>query len=131
MVSKPELDKIIARRSRRDLQNLINAVLESPLKRGEVEEVDGARSLKSYETCNTTVMTRIVIQMALDAMKGDDKKAKLLFDYAGLMPVKEQSMSLELPQFVNDMGSDEEDEIPADIVGQPKPGTKDEPETED
>ena len=91
------------RRGRRDLQNIICATLESPIRLGEVEEVDGVRPLASMKKTNTTVLTRIVIQMAVDAMKGDEKKAKLLFDYAGFAPVKESQIAVDLPQFVDDI----------------------------
>lgn len=92
-----------SKRGRRDLQNIISAVLESPLKEGNFEEIDGDRSLESMRKKNTTVLTRIIIQMAVDAMKGDEKKAKILFDYAGMAPVKEQQVAVDLPQFVDDM----------------------------
>ena len=90
-------------KGRRDLQNIISAVLESPIKEGELDEIDGSRSLESLRKKNTTVLTRIIIQMSVDAMKGDEKKAKILFDYAGLAPVKEQQVAVDLPQFVDDM----------------------------
>lgn len=104
-------DKAVKARDRRDVQNLIAAVLDSPIKAGAVEEVDGVRSLESLRKKNTTVMTRIVMQMAVDAMKGDDRKAKLLFDYAGYAPTKEQQVSVDLPQFIDDisMSVDEAD----------------------
>lgn len=91
------------RKGRKDLQNIIGAVLEAPLKDGVMEELEGGRSLESMKKKNTTILTRIVIQMAVDAMKGDEKKAKLLFDYGGMAPVKEQQVAVDLPQFVDDM----------------------------
>lgn len=91
------------KRNRRDVQNMITAILDSPIKEGCVQELDGIRSLDSMKKVNTDVLTRIIIQMAVDAMKGDEKKAKLLFDYAGFAPVKEQAVSVDLPQFIDDM----------------------------
>lgn len=106
MASKNDAAAVEKKRNRRDMQNMINAILNSPIKEGMTEEIDGIRSLESMKKVNTDVLTRIIIQMALDAMKGDEKKAKLLFDYAGFAPVKEQAVSVELPQFIDDMSLD-------------------------
>lgn len=103
MATEEEIKKVAKARSKKDMRNLIQAILDSPIKDEPIEEIDGVRSLESMKKKNTTVVTRILIQTALDAMKGDEKKAKLLFDYAGYMPTKEQQISMELPQIIDDM----------------------------
>lgn len=96
-----EVEAMEKRNARRDMQNLINAVLDSPLETGPVKKVDGEASLKSFKGANTDVKTRIILQFALDASKGDDKKANFLFKYGGLEPKLEQDVTLDMPVFVD------------------------------
>ena len=88
---------------RRDVQNIIGAVLCTPLRKGPVESVDGIRPLKDYKDANVDIKTRIILQFAADALAGDQRKAEFLFKYGGLEPVKEQLMQVEAPMFVNDL----------------------------
>lgn len=113
--TEPDIRDTEKKRSRRDLQNIINAVLVSPIRAGDVMEADGDVDFAAVKKSNTTVLTRIVMELAYGAMKGDEKKAKILFDYAGLAPVKEKQISVDLPQFVDDMdvrivASDDDDD---------------------
>lgn len=67
-----------------NVQNVIKTVLMSPMRSsGEVREADGKISLEELSASNTTVMTRLIMQMSYNATKGDVKSAQFLFDYAG------------------------------------------------
>lgn len=108
-----EADKEKVRRTndRRDTQRLIRMVLASPLADGPIMEVDGVTPIKKFEKQNVDVQTRILLNTAAQAMGGNDKARTFLFKYAGLEPVAEQSVTVELPTFVDDMG--EPEELPA------------------
>ena len=105
-----EADKAKVKRAndKRDMQRLIRTVLASPLTDGPMLEVDGKRPLDSFKKKNSDVQTRIIINAALDAAAGDDKARAFIFKYGGYEPVKEQSLTVELPTFVDDMTDDSE-----------------------
>lgn len=103
-----DVAKVKRTNDRRDMQRLIRTVLASPLSsNGEVLRVDGERSIESFKKKNTDVQTRIVINAALGAASGDAKARDFIFKYGGFEPVKEQSVSVDLPTFVDDMGEPE------------------------
>lgn len=91
------------RNSRRDMQQLITMVLDSPLGPGNVDVVDGTKPISAYEKANTDVKTRIILQYALDAMHGNIKAADFLFKYGGYEPVHEANVSLDTPTFIEDI----------------------------
>ncbi len=67
-----------------NVQNVIKTVLMSPMRSsGEVREADGKTSLEELSASNTTVMTRLIMQMSYNATKGDVRSAQFLFEYAG------------------------------------------------
>lgn len=107
---KPE-SKAQARQEKREIQRIIKAVLNSPLRDGETVEVDGTRGIMSFADKNTTVVTRMILSMAMAACNGDQRSSEFLMKYGGYEPPKEQQISVELPQFVDDISislSDEE-----------------------
>lgn len=109
--------KVLNSRTQVDMQRLIRMVLSSPMQSGmDIVEVDGVTGLKDYKGKNTDVQTRIILQLAIDSIKGDEKKAKLLLDYAGYAPVKEQSISVETPQFFDDISAKMEISADSDAI---------------
>lgn len=111
-----EVERVRKRNDRRDVQRLIRAVLASPVKDGPVTEVDGERSVESFKKQNTDMQTRILLNTAIDAAAGDAKARDFLFKYAGFEPVKEQTVTVDMPTFIDDMGDPEElPDGPADI----------------
>lgn len=111
-----EVERVRRRNDRRDVQRLIRAVLASPVKDGPVAEVDGERSVESFKKQNTDMQTRILLNTAIDAAAGDAKARDFLFKYAGFEPVKEQTVTVDMPTFIDDMGEPEEmPDGPADI----------------
>lgn len=118
-----DTEKRLDERRREDLRDVIRIILASPLKKdGTVTYADGAMSLQQLSKHNTNVMTRIVMSTADSAARGDVKSAELLFKYGGFEPVKEQNITVNTPQLIDDMTcraepvisavleSDEEDE---------------------
>lgn len=90
-----------------DMQKLIRLVLDTPLSSKEpLVEVDGERSLEEYKKAPVDIKTRIVLQMAADAMKGDSKARQDIFKYGGFEPIKEQHLMVETPVIIDDMGAD-------------------------
>lgn len=99
-----------------DMKRLIRLALSSPLADGNIFELDGITPLAAYKKRNTDVQTRIIIQQAAEAMKGDRQSAEFLMKYGGFEPPKEQNISVEVPTFLDDISfkvkkeDEEEDE---------------------
>ena len=104
-----DVAKVKKTNDRRDLQRLIRMVLSSPLNDDdEILEVDGKRSIEAFKKKNTDMQTRIIINTAVDAAKGDAKAREFIFKYGGLEPVREQQITVDIPSFIDDIsGSDE------------------------
>ncbi len=98
-------DKLRAK-EKADMQKLIRLVLDTPLSNKEpLVEVDGERSLEEYKKAPVDIKTRIVLQMAADAMKGDCKARQDIFKYGGFEPVKEQHLMVDTPTIIDDMSN--------------------------
>lgn len=87
----------------RDTQELIRTILNTPLKEGAVFEVDGDTPMSTIAKKNTDVQTRMFMQIAGQAISGDIKSAQFLMKYGGLEPAEKQTISVELPQFIDDV----------------------------
>ena len=99
-----EVKKIMNSRRNQDLKEVINLVLNSPLKnKGEIVQVDGVISLEELSKSNTDVQTRIIMQMAKDAAIGEVRSAEFLMKYAGKEPPKQQQITMDLPTIIDDM----------------------------
>lgn len=102
-----QISKDVARIKRanekRDMQRLIQLVLASPMKDGEMKKVDGEASIESFKKANTDMQSRIIINTAIDAATGDAKAREFLFKYGGFEPIKEQSISVDRPIIIDDM----------------------------
>lgn len=98
-----DVAKVKKANEKRDMQRLIQLVLSSPLYEGEVSKVDGTRSIESFKKVNTDVQSRIIINTAIDAVKGDARSREFLFKYGGFEPVREQSLTMETPIIIDDM----------------------------
>lgn len=93
-------------RHNQDLKEIINLVLNSPLKdKGEITQADGMISLEALSKSNTDVQTRIIMQMAKDAATGEVRSAEFLMKYAGKEPPKQQQITMELPTIIDDMAN--------------------------
>jgi hypothetical protein len=95
-----EMDK----RHQQDLTEIVRLVLSSPLKRGEeIIRADGEMAMEELSEHNTDVQTRIVMQMAYDAAKGDVKAAEFLLKAGDLNPAERREITLDVPQLIDDM----------------------------
>lgn len=99
-----EVKKVMRSRRKQDLKEIIDLILDSPLKnKGDIVQADGVTSLESLSKCNTDVKTRIIMQMAKGAATGEVKHAEFLMKYSGKEPPKQQHLTMELPTIVDDM----------------------------
>lgn len=103
MADDKDIERIRKARETTDMKRLIRLALDSPLEDGMVFEVDGSKPLKYYKSRNTDVKTRMILQVAIDAAKGDLKSAEFLMKYGGFEPPKEQNVTVELPTIIDDI----------------------------
>ena len=96
-----------------EIRELIQEILDSPIKKSPVVEVDGLRDISSFKNANTDVKTRILLQIAMSAMKGDKASAEFLMKYGGFEPAKEAKVTIDTPTFIDDiaMGDESSEQI--------------------
>lgn len=104
------VDKVRKKRAKRDSKILIRAIMESPLRKGEVFEVDGDTPIEVVAKQNTDVQTRMLLKIAGLAAQGDIKAADFLMKYGGYTPPVEQNVTLNIPRIVDDISELEEDD---------------------
>ena len=97
------VEKVKRSNERRDMQRLIQLALASPVNPGEYSEIDGEISVTELAAKNTTMRSRIILSAAVLAGNGDDKARNFLFKYGGYEPVKEQSVSVDIPMIIDDL----------------------------
>lgn len=89
-------------RDSKDAQRIARAILFMPLHDAPTMESESC-SFDEISTKNVNVYTRIMLQMAHDAMKGDVKKAQFLVRQAGMEAAPETVVSVMMPTFLDDM----------------------------
>lgn len=108
------VERIIAKRQKRDSKEIIRMVMATPLKDegeyGPVVMPDGKMSIAELSKKNLDVQTRIYLTMAGQATSGDVKSAEFLMKYGGLTPPAEQTVNINLPRIVNDIEFKQEEE---------------------
>lgn len=95
---------------RRELKEVIDIVMHSPLTEQQLTELDGTIPMSQLRGLNLDVQTAITVRMANQAVGGDIKSAEWLGKYGGLEPIREQKITVDLPVFVSN-----EDELPEDV----------------
>ena len=108
-VTEPALK---SKSNRDDIQDLIQAILDSPIKKSATVKVDGLRDISAFKGANTDVKTRILLQITMDAMKGDRASAEFLMKYGGFEPIKEAKVTVNTPTFLDDIPGDGLDALP-------------------
>ena len=88
-----------------EIKDLIQEILDSPIKKSPIVEVDGLRDISSFKNANTDVKTRILLQIAMSAMKGDKASAEFLMKYGGFEPIKESKVTIDTPTFIDDISA--------------------------
>ena len=104
------VDKVRKKRAKRDSKILIRAIMETPLKKGEVYEVDGETPMEVIARQNTDIQTRMLLKIAGQAANGDIKAADFLMKYGGYTPPVEQNITMKVPVIVDDLDQLEEEE---------------------
>lgn len=111
-----------------EIKELIQEILDSPIKKSPIVEVDGLRDISSFKNANTDVKTRILLQIAMSAMKGDKASAEFLMKYGGFEPAKEAKVTIDTPTFIEDMpmGDESQGELSAESSALPSSEETDE-----
>lgn len=74
----------VSRRRKRDMQNMLNAILDMPLKKGKLQQI---RNLSEVKGKNITAEQAMLLAMVNKALKGDVRAATWVRDTAGCKPV--------------------------------------------
>lgn len=99
-----------------ELKSIIRTIMESPVNGSEVIRADGKISIEKFKGKNTDVQTRMILQMALNAMRGDKASAEFLMKYGGYEPIKEQKVTIERPTLINDFWDKDSDMSDSEIL---------------
>lgn len=102
---KRQLEAEEKARRKQDLQDVIDIIMHSPLKKGDVLKLspDSPIPLSELKGKNIEMQTAMVLSMASGAVGGDVKKAEWLCKYGGYEPVKESKVQVESVTFVDDI----------------------------
>lgn len=87
------------------LREIIETVMTSPIKKGEVIRLskENPVPLKDLKGQNVEMQVAMVLSIASEAAGGDIKAADWLCKYAGLEPAKETKVEVESVTFVDDI----------------------------
>lgn len=89
-----------------DLQKLVKMVLTMPIESDkDAIKIGDRRALMDFKGENTDVITRILLQLATESMRGSPKHIQILFDYGGMKPEKEHKVQIDVPVIIDDMRS--------------------------
>lgn len=89
--------------SARDVRELARTILAAPLRSGEVERFRPGMSIEETRSMNTDMLTRILINTAVDAAGGDKAARADIIKLAGYAPPREATVTLNLPTIVDDL----------------------------
>lgn len=103
--TKAEIEKRDRERRVNGFQDLVRAVMESPLKQGKLIEIakDNKIPIKDLKGANVSVQTAIILGQAASAVGGNVKSAEWMCKYAGYEPAKETKVEFESVTFVDDI----------------------------
>lgn len=103
--TKKQLEAEERIRRKQDLQDVIDLIMHSPLKKGEVIKLspDNPVPLSELKGKNVEMQTAMVLSMASGAVGGDVKKAEWMCKYGGYEPVKETKLQVESITFIDDI----------------------------
>lgn len=102
-----EIVETLRKRKKEDIKEIIDCVMATPLKKGEMLKADGITTFSQLmaKDANMDTATRIILAQTARAMNGDVKSAEFLFRYGGYTPAIDQKITLELPQIVDDISA--------------------------
>ncbi len=100
-----DVERILDKRRRKDMKDMIQIIMNSPIKNdgSEIVTPDGSLSLSDLKGKNITVMTGIIVAHAVQAAQGDTKSFDLLGKYGGYTPVVEQHVTMDVPKIIDDV----------------------------
>lgn len=108
-----EIVDTLRKRKKEDIKEIIDCVMATPLKKGEMLKADGVTSFSQLmrADANMDTATRIILAQTARAMNGDVKSAEFLFKYGGYTPTIDQRITLELPQIIDDVSTNDARDI--------------------
>lgn len=124
--TKKQIEAEERARRKQDLQDVIDLIMHSPLKKGEVLRLspDNPIPLSELKGKNIEMQTAMVLSMASGAVGGDVKKAEWMCKYGGYEPVKETKVQMETVTFVDDIPRTMQDVATSIIVDEEDNGSE-------
>ncbi len=90
------------RKARKEVKEIIRMIMGSPVTDKEMNYVDGRLSIEHFKGKNTDAQTRIILQMTLSALRGNQNAAEFLMKYGGYEPPKTQNINIDRPTIIDD-----------------------------
>lgn len=78
-----------ARKQKKAMKDIVELVLQMPLKEGKETSVESIKSLASANGKNISVQEALVLKLTQKALKGDIKALRLLLEMAGQNPMQD------------------------------------------
>ncbi len=90
------------RKAKKEVKEIIRMIMGSPVTDKEMNYVDGKLSIEHFKGKNTDAQTRIILQMTLSALRGNQNAAEFLMKYGGYEPPKTQNINIDRPTIIDD-----------------------------
>lgn len=90
----------VARRQAKDLRNLALAILEMPIKEGDIDEITTLASVKGK---NMTTSQAMILAQVRRAIEGDSKAFEVIRDTAGQKPIEKVEVSKPDSEIINEI----------------------------
>lgn len=90
----------VARRQAKDLRNLALAILEMPIKEGDIDEITSLASVKGK---NMTASQAMILAQVRRAIEGDSKAFEVIRDTAGQKPIEKVEVSKPDSEIINEI----------------------------
>ena len=92
----------VARRQAKDLRNLALAILEMPIKEGDIDEITSLASVKGK---NMTTSQAMILSQVRRAIEGDSKAFEVIRDTAGQKPADKVEISKPDSEVIDEIDS--------------------------
>lgn len=92
----------VARRQAKDLRNLALAILEMPIKEGDIDEITSLASVKGK---NMTTSQAMILSQVRRAIEGDSKAFEVIRDTAGQKPIEKVEVSKPDSEVIDEIDS--------------------------
>jgi hypothetical protein len=90
----------VARRQAKELRDLTLAILEMPIKEGDIDEITSLASVKGK---NITTSKAMILAQVRRAIEGDSKAFEVIRDTAGQKPIEKVEVSKPDSEIINEI----------------------------